>query len=194
MLCHSLIYTPMLGGLFERDVMKLQEIDKTLYRKNMNLFIVILVVSLVVLSLIFGTGLIALFGATPVPGEPTGNFHLNLLGVIFSLGLCSAVIYNLKDRPFFSEIYYVWQLKQLHNRIYRKLIKIKAAAAQNDVNALIILLFYYTSLRQVYVLDDNTLTLPALTQDLNRLNAQIESLGLLLSPEQFTPELLTRSF
>lgn len=62
------------------------------------------------------------------------------------------------------------------------------------MNALIILLFYYTSLRQVYELDDNTLTLPALTQDLNRLNAQIESLGLLLSPEQFTPELLTRSF
>ena len=28
------------------------------------------------------------------------------------------------------------------------------------MNALIILLFYYTSLRQVYELDDNTLTLP----------------------------------
>ncbi len=170
--------------------MKLQEIDKTRYRKNMNLLIVILVLSLVGLSLAFGSVLIALFGAAPVPGEPTGNFHLNLLGVILSVGLCGAVLHHFKERPFFREIYYVWRLKQLHNRIYRKLVKIKAAAAKNDVNALIMLLFYYTSLRQVYLLDDNTLTLPALTQDLNRLNAQIDSLGLLLSPEQFTPEML----
>jgi hypothetical protein len=106
------------------------------------------------------------------------------------LGLCVAVIYHLKSRPFFNEIYYVWQLKQLQNRIYRKLIKIKAAASQNDVNALITLLFYYTSLKQVYLLDDNTLTLPALARDLELLNAQIAGLGLALSPEQFTPELL----
>ncbi|SUI61040.1 DUF3087 domain-containing protein [Shewanella morhuae] len=171
--------------------MKLQEIDKTRYRKNMNLLIVILVLSLVGLSLAFGSVLIAIFGATPIPGEPTGNFHLNLLGVILSVGLCGAVLHHVKERPFFREIYYVWRLKQLHNRIYRKLVKIKAAAAQNDVNALITLLFYYTTLRQVYLLDDNTLTLPALTQDLNRLNAQIDSLGLLLSAEQFTPEMLS---
>ncbi|PTA49627.1 DUF3087 domain-containing protein [Shewanella morhuae] len=171
--------------------MKLQEIDKTRYRKNMNLLIVILVLSLVGLSLAFGSVLIAIFGATPVPGEPTGNFHLNLLGVMLSVGLCGAVLHHVKERPFFREIYYVWRLKQLHNRIYRKLVKIKAAAAKNDVNALITLLFYYTTLRQVYLLDDNTLTLPALTQDLNRLNAQIDSLGLLLSAEQFTPEMLS---
>lgn len=170
--------------------MTLQEVDKTLYRKNMNLVIVVLVLSLIGLSLGFGALLIALFGKVAVSGEPTGNFHLNLLGVMLALALCSAVIYRLKNTPFFREIYYVWQLKQLHNRIYRKLVKIKAKAAQDDVNALIILLFYYTSLRQVYMLDDNTLTLPTLVQDLNQVQAQATGLGLQLSPAQFRADML----
>lgn len=170
--------------------MKLQQIDKTLYRSNMNRFMVALVLGLIVLSLSFGAGLIALFGVEAVPGEPTGNFHWNLLGVILALLLCSAIVYQLKTQPFLKEIYYVWQLKQLQNRIYRKLNKIKAAATSNDINALITLLFYFTSLRQVYLLDDNTLTLSAVDKELSQVQEQCEALGLTLSAEQFEVELL----
>ncbi|MCG9963667.1 MAG: DUF3087 domain-containing protein [Shewanella sp.] len=170
--------------------MKLQQIDKTLYRSNMNRFMVALVLGLIVLSLSFGAGLIALFGVEAVPGEPTGNFHWNLLGVILALLLCSAIVYQLKTQPFLKEIYYVWQLKQLQNRIYRKLNKIKAAATSNDINSLITLLFYFTSLRQVYLLDDNTLTLSAVDKELSQVQKQCEALGLTLSAEQFEVELL----
>lgn len=170
--------------------MKLQQIDKTLYRSNMNRFMVALVLGLIVLSLSFGAGLIALFGVEAVPGEPTGNFHWNLLGVILAVLLCSAIVYQLKTQPFLKEIYYVWQLKQLQNRIYRKLNKIKAAATSNDINALITLLFYFTSLRQVYLLDDNTLTLSAVDKELSQVQEQCEALGLTLSAEQFEVELL----
>ncbi|MGL4448996.1 MAG: DUF3087 family protein, partial [Shewanella sp.] len=64
------------------------------------------------------------------------------------------------------------------------------AAAQHDANAMIILLFYYTSLQQVYHLDDNTLTLSTLSRDLAQLQANIQELGLNLSAEQFTPSML----
>ncbi|ABK49151.1 conserved hypothetical protein [Shewanella sp. ANA-3] len=170
--------------------MKLQQVDKTVYRSNMNLFMVALVLGLIVLSLSFGAGLIALFGVEAVPGEPTGNFHWNLLGVILAVLLCSAIVYQLKSKPFFREIYYVWQLKQLQNRIYRKLSKIRAAAADNDVKALITLLFYFTSLRQVYLLDDNTLTLSSVDKELNQLQEQCNALELTLSAEQFEVALL----
>ncbi|MGL4220308.1 MAG: DUF3087 family protein, partial [Shewanella sp.] len=153
-------------------------------------FMVALVLGLIVLSLSFGAGLIALFGVEAVPGEPTGNFHWNLLGVILALLLCSAIVYQLKTQPFLKEIYYVWQLKQLQNRIYRKLNKIKAAATSNDINSLITLLFYFTSLRQVYLLDDNTLTLSAVDKELSQVQKQCEALGLTLSAEQFEVELL----
>lgn len=172
------------------ESMKLQQIDKTLYRSNMNLFMVALVLALIICSLGFGAGLIALFGIEAVPGQPTGNFHWNLLGVILALLLCSTIVYQLKTQPFLKEIYYVWQLKQLQNRIYRKLNKIKAAATSNDRNALITLLFYFTSLRQVYLLDDNTLTLSAVDKELSQVQKQCEALGLTLSAEQFEVELL----
>ena len=110
--------------------------------------------------------------------------------MILAVLLCSAIVYQLKTQPFFKEIYYVWQLKQLQNRIYRKLAKVQAAAADNDVNALITLLFYFTSLRQVYLLDDNTLTLSAVDKELAQLQAQCDVLGLALSAEQFEVELL----
>ena len=181
---------PPMRILIKREPMKLQQIDKSLYRSNMNLFMVALVLALIVCSLGFGAGLIALFGVEALPGEPTGNFHWNLLGVILAVLLCSAIVYQLKTQPFFKEIYYVWQLKQLQNRIYRKLAKVKAAAADNDVNALITLLFYFTSLRQVYLLDDNTLTLSAVDKELAQLQAQCDVLGLALSAEQFEVELL----
>ncbi|ABI39820.1 conserved hypothetical protein [Shewanella sp. MR-4] len=170
--------------------MKLQQVDKTVYRSNMNLFMVVLVLGLIISSLGFGAGLIALFGVEAVPGEPTGNFHWNLLGVILAVLLSSAIVYQLKTQPFFKEIYYVWQLKQLQNRIYRKLNKIRAAATNNDINALITMLFYFTSLRQVYLLDDNTLTLSSLDKELTELQAQCDALGLTLSAEQFEVTLL----
>ncbi|MGL5396054.1 MAG: DUF3087 family protein, partial [Shewanella sp.] len=110
--------------------------------------------------------------------------------VILALLLCSAIVYQLKTQPFLKEIYYVWQLKQLQNRIYRKLNKIKAAATSNDINSLITLLFYFTSLRQVYLLDDNTLTLSAVDKELSQVQKQCEALGLTLSAEQFEVELL----
>ncbi|QYJ77887.1 DUF3087 domain-containing protein [Shewanella acanthi] len=172
--------------------MKLQQVDKSRYRKNMNLFLVCLVGGLILLSLGFGAGLIALFGVEAIPGEPTGNFHWNLLGVILAVLLCSLVVNQLKTQPFFHEIYYVWQLKQLQNRTYRKLAKIKSAAAENQSSALIIMLFYYSSLRLVYQLDDNTLTLSHLEKELGQLQSQIDAAGLTLNVSQFEVGLLEK--
>jgi hypothetical protein len=86
-------------------------------------------------------------------------------------------------------VYYVWQIKQQQNAIYRKLKKIKAAA-DDDVNALIILNFYYTSLKQIYLLDDNTLTMSKLDKDISELNTRIENKNLTLSTDQFNKSLL----
>ena len=64
------------------------------------------------------------------------------------------------------EVLYVWKLKQIHNKIYRKLKNIKAAASTDDLKALTILKFYYTTQRQVFELDNNTLTMSSVTKEL----------------------------
>ena len=183
--------------------MILKDIEKAIYRKRLNIVIVSFIASLLVLSLAYGQGLIAIFAdsvnmpvsaapVTEVAGElapeaaaPANNFKFNFFGVLMALLTCAFALHRLKTRTFFTEVYYVWQVKQQQNYIYRKLKKIKAAANNDDVDALIILNFYYASLKQVYLLDDNTLTMSKLNKDIAELDEQIKSKQLTISTEQY---------
>ena len=171
--------------------MQLENIDKTLYRKRLNIVIISFVSSLLILSLVLGSLLIATFGDVGLNADgQSDNFRYNLLGVLLAVLACAAVLHQLKHKAMFKEIYYVWKLKQLHNRIYRKHKKIKLAAKSDDVNAIIILNFYYHTRKQVYKLDDNTLTLSALEKDIAVLNEQIKNKNLSVTLEQFDQSLL----
>jgi hypothetical protein len=186
--------------------MKLKKIEKTVYRKHLNIIIVGFIASLLTLALVYGQGLIMLFADnTLLPNSPNvgsgemvnevateSNFRYNFMGVLLALLTCVFALHRLRFSGFFSEVYYVWQVKQQQNFIYRKLKKIKAATDADDVNvnALIILNFYYASLKQVYLLDDNTLTMSKLNTDINELNVRLENLNLTLSTDQFEPSML----
>lgn len=166
--------------------MQLINIDKKRYRKHLNLIIAGFIGALLVLALVFGQVLIAMFEQ-----EGVNNFRYNLLGVILSLLACAAVLHVLKNSLFFKEVYYVWQVKQLQNLIYRKLKKIKLAAGNDEPNALIILMFYYQSLLQVYQLDDNTLTISKVNKDLSDLQEKITINNININVEQFDKKLLS---
>jgi hypothetical protein len=165
--------------------MQLINIDKKRYRKHLNIIIVGFIGSLLILSLAFGQLLIASFSQ-----EGVSNFRYNFLGVILALLACAAVLHSLKHSNFFKEVYYVWKIKQLQNLIYRKFKKIKAAADNDEHNALIISVFYYQSLQQVYQLDDNTLTIASVDKKLNDLQDSIESKNLAVSATDFNKKLL----
>ncbi|ENJ1588376.1 DUF3087 domain-containing protein [Vibrio parahaemolyticus] len=147
--------------------MEIQKINKEIYRKKVNLVIGGFVVLLAVSSLAFSTLLISLFGNTNIqPEQSTGNFHWNLIGVLLSLATSLSLLNQFKTRPYMKEVHYVWKLKQLHNKIYRKLKSIKAAASSDDLQALTILKFYYTTQKQVFELDNNTLTMNSVNKEL----------------------------
>ena len=166
--------------------MQLMNIDKARYRKHLNIVIVGFIATLLVLALIFGQLLIISFGQ-----EEVNNFRYNLLGVILSLSACMAILHTLKTSAFFKEIYYVWQVKQIQNLIYRKLKKIKKAAKDSEKTALIILTVYYQSQQQVYQLDDNTLTISKINKDLADLQEIITNNHLTINAEQFDKKLIT---
>ncbi|MCJ8321730.1 MAG: DUF3087 domain-containing protein [Colwellia sp.] len=174
--------------------MQLIEISKPLYRKRLNIVIVSFITAFLFLSLGLGSLIISFFGDLLIEnaaGEmELNNFRYNLLGVLLALLACAAVLHQIKNKPFFKEIYYVWSLKQLHNKIYRKVKKIKLSAKNEDVNALIILNFYYHSRKQVYLLDDNTLTIPELEKDIRQLDEVADCLNLTISLSQFDQSLL----
>ncbi|CDS97765.1 conserved exported hypothetical protein [Vibrio coralliirubri] len=173
--------------------MKLQKINKEEYRKKMNLLLVSLVGSLALFAIVFGTILIELFGsATSITGESTGNFHLNVLGVILSVALNAFIASRVKGYEYFKEALYVWNLKQIHNQIYRKLKRIQPKAEQGDRDALTILYFYYTTQKQVYDLDNNTLTIKTVQQSLDNIVELSDKWSIELDIEVFSKDLVAK--
>lgn len=166
--------------------MQLMNIDKARYRKHLNIVIVGFIATLLVLALTFGQLLILGFAE-----EGVNNFKYNLLGVILALLACMAILHTLKTSELFKEVYYVWQIKQVQNLIFRKLKKIKAAGKELEEDALIILTFYYQSQQQVYELDDNTITMSKVNQEINDLQELVTSANLSISAEQFDKKLLS---
>ncbi|MEZ9679896.1 DUF3087 family protein [Vibrio splendidus] len=173
--------------------MKLQKINKEEYRKKMNLLLVSLVGLLALFAIVFGSILIELFGSVgSVTGEATGNFHLNVLGVILSVALNAFIASRVKGHDYFKEALYVWNLKQTHNQIYRKLKRIQPKAEQGDREALTILYFYYTTQKQVYDLDNNTLTIKTVQQSLDNIVELSEKWSIELDIEAFSKDLVAK--
>ncbi|CAH6923852.1 conserved hypothetical protein [Vibrio chagasii] len=173
--------------------MKLQKINKEEYRKKMNLLLVSLVGSLAVFAIVFGTILIDLFGSgQSIAGESTGNFHLNVLGVILSVALNAFIASRVKGHDYFKEALYVWNLKQIHNQIYRKLKRIQPKAEQGDRDALTVLYFYYTTQKQVYDLDNNTLTIKTVQKSLDNILELSEKWSIELDIEAFSKDLIAK--
>ena len=173
--------------------MKLQKINKEEYRKKMNLLLVSLVGSLALFAIVFGSILIELFGSVgSVTGEATGNFHLNVLGVILSVALNAFIASRVKGHDSFKEALYVWNLKQIHNQIYRKLKRIQPKAEQGDRDALTILYFYYTTQKQVYDLDNNTLTIKTVQQSLDNILELGDKWSIELDIEDFSKDLIAK--
>lgn len=166
--------------------MEIKKINKEIYRKKVNLVIGGFVVLLAVSSLAFSTLLISLFGNTNIqPEQSTGNFHWNLIGVVLALATSLSLLNQFKTRPYMQEVLYVWKLKQIHNKIYRKLKNIKAAASSGDLKALTILKFYYTTQRQVFELDNNTLTISSVNKELEAIEEIEASKSLSLDMKSF---------
>ena len=167
--------------------MQLQMIDKALYRKRLNILIAMNILVLLVTSLSVSNILIAFFGSE-VDGD---NFWWNLVGVLTGLAVMSGVFSRLVKKPFMAEINYVRNLKQEMNRIYRNSKKLQEAVAKNNEKALIISYFNLQASKQVYELDNNTLTMDELNEKIRLLDEKLVELKLDLDESDYRPELLS---
>ena len=165
--------------------MKLREIDKQRYSKRYKIVFAVIVIELIVVSIASSTLLISWF-STP---EET-HLILNLTGVVFAAFLASYVLYRFRNHPFMEEMVYVWNLKKQLNQIYRKQHKIEPLIEDNNVDAMIIMNYMYHGSKQLYELDDNTITLSNLAAKSRLLDAKIEELNIKLTTDDYHPDLL----
>ncbi len=154
----------------------------------LNKVIVAFIISFAVLAIVFGQILIALLS------QPNAdNFWLNFTGVVIALVCCLSAINSIKNKDYMREVLYVWELKKQINFIYRKLTKIKFAGLQHgDIDALVILNFYYKACHQLYTLDDNTITIDTLNKEQAALESYLDEHQLNLSEQQYQAETLKK--
>jgi hypothetical protein len=149
--------------------MQLIDINKKRYRRHLNYIIVACVVSLIIGCLAISQLLIAVF-----PDESGSHFHWNLTGVVITSLLIGLILNKYRTHDFMIEVAYVWDLKQVLNRINRKMLKLKAAAQEGNINALLAINFSYAGSRLLWQLDDNLLIMDQLAID----QAEIDSLAM----------------
>lgn len=138
--------------------MQLIKIDKTRYRKHLNIVIAGCATGLIIGSLSISQLLIALF-----PDASGSHFHWNLLGVISTSIIIAWLLNRYRKHNFMIEVVYVWELKQALNKINRKMLKLKPAAAEGNIDALLAIQYSYSGSRLLWGLDDNTIVMEELT-------------------------------
>jgi hypothetical protein len=165
--------------------MKLREIDKSRYRKRVKVVFAGIVVAMMVITLAVSNLLIINFST---PDE--SHFYFNLSGVIVAAVIVVLGLVKLRSHPYMDEVVYVWDLKYQLNRIYRKQHKIEPLVEENNINAMIIMNYMYKGSKQLYTLDDNTITIDALDLKIAALDHRISEANLSISTEDFDQSLL----
>lgn len=165
--------------------MNLKMIDKTIYRKRLNIVIGVVIASVLIISLGVSSLFISLIGDTD-----GSNFNLNLAGVVIAVVVVGFSLFCVRDKPYMDEVLYVWRLKQELNLIYRNTEKLKAAVDVNDHKALIIAYYNLKGSIQLYELDDNDLTLSKLKNDLQEFELNVHELGLTVDAHDYHRGLL----
>ncbi len=165
--------------------MKLRQIDKRRYSKHYKIVFAAIVIELIAVSLVSSTLLISLLGS---PDE--SHFILNLVGVVVAVLLVLYAVYRFRGHPFMDEVVYVWNLKKQLNLIYRKQHKIEPLIEDNNVDAMVIMNYMYQGSKQLYELDDNTITLGDLAIKARHLNTKLEEKELKLTADDYYSGLL----
>ena len=167
--------------------MRLREIDKMRYRKHLKVIFAGMAVALMVITVGASTLFIYLFSSPEV-----SHFLHNLAGVAAAAAIVIIVLNKFRQHHYMVEVVYVWDLKQQLNRIHRKLRKIEAAVESNDSDAMIIMNFMYRGSKQLYELDDNTITMEDLVSKIRVLDQRMGDAGLSLSTGTYNPTMLDR--
>jgi len=117
------------------------------YRRKARMISIAMAGQLVVFGLLFSMLLAATFG---------GSFWINALGVLLGLLATSAMFAVLRDRPWMTEMRYVWQLKHHLSHISGYLKPLRKGVEENNRVALDIVTFYHQGMTQLAELNGRT--------------------------------------
>ncbi len=165
--------------------MQLIDINKKRYRRHLNYIIVACVTSLILGCLAISQLLIALF-----PDESGSHFHWNVTGVVVTSLLIGLILNKYRTHDFMTEVTYIWDLKQVLNRINRKMRKLKAAAEDGNAEALLAIHYSYAGSRLLWQLDDNLIIMDQLAIDQAKIDSLLAKYNVSLNTEDYDEAIL----
>lgn len=121
--------------------------DPETYRRKARMISVAMAAQLVIFGLLFSQLLTRTFGS---------SLWLNALGVLLGLLATSLVFVVLRDRPWMTEIRYVWQLKHHLSQVSGYLPALRRGLEEDNDNALGVLSFYHRGMHQLAELNGRT--------------------------------------
>ena len=167
--------------------MQLKEINKVRYIKHYRIIFAGIAFVLLIIAPATSALIINLFS------NPEGSYFFhNLSGVLVGVAIVTFLLNKFRQHPFMYEVMYVWELKKQLNKIHRKQKKIEAAIENNDKDAMIIMNFMLHGSKQLYELDDNTITMEDLLRKIQIHDERMEAAGLSLSTDTYNPAMLER--
>jgi len=125
----------------------LEQHDPETYRRKARIISVAMAGQLIIFGLLFSMLLTTTFGS---------SVWLNALGVLLGLLATSAMFAALRERPWMTEVRYVWQLKHHLSRISSYLQPLRRAVEEDNRLALDILTFYHQGMAQLAELNGRT--------------------------------------
>ena len=125
----------------------LEQHDPETYRRKARIISVAMAGQLIIFGLLFSMLLTTTFGS---------SVWLNALGVLLGLLAASAMFAALRERPWMTEMRYVWQLKHHLSRISSYLQPLRREVEQDNRLALDILTFYHQGMAQLAELNGRT--------------------------------------
>ncbi|WP_249976834.1 DUF3087 family protein [Vreelandella olivaria] len=128
-------------------VFTLEQHNPDTYRRKARMISVAMAGQLIVFGLLFSMLLTATFGS---------SLWLNALGVLLGLLATSAMFAVLRDRPWMTEMRYVWQLKHHLSQVSGYLQPLRRGVEEDNRVALDILTFYHQGMSQLAELNGRT--------------------------------------
>ena len=125
----------------------LEQHDPASYQRKARIISVAMAGQLIIFGLLFSMLLTTTFGS---------SVWLNALGVLLGLLATSAMFAALRERPWMTEVRYVWQLKHHLSRISSYLQPLRREVEQDNRLALDILTFYHQGMAQLAELNGRT--------------------------------------
>lgn len=151
-------------------VFTLEQHDSDKYRRKARMISFAMAGQLIIFGMLFSMLLTSTFG---------NSVWLYVLGILLGLLATSALFAVLRERPWMSEMRYVWQLRQHLAQISGFLPTLRRALEEDNRSALDIVTFYHAGVAQLAELNGRTPPDDATWQaEKKRLAEKREALGL----------------